>query len=274
MDAVPHPETLHTLIALAVISFASVIGSASFALGRYLERALPYLVALAGGTLLGTAGTHLLPEAMDRLGSRRTGLLFLTGLLGSFLLERFLSMLFQQADPCDHSAAPDVQPERFHHAHEHERISQKPLVTNILLSGAVHSFIDGVAITVAFTAGHQVGLATTIAVLLHEVPHHIADVGVLIYAGLQRSRAVLLNLLATTGCATGGVLILVSGLRSTSLAWWLLPLTAANFLYVGLAILMPELQREQGRRRSLWQAASLLVGATMMNALSRWIPGS
>ena len=274
MDAVPHPETLHTLIALTIISATSVIGSASFVLGRYLERVLPYLIALAGGTLLGTAGSHLLPEAMDRLGSRKTGLLFLAGLLGSFLLERLLMSLFQHTGPCHHSSALGSPTENFHHSHEHQHHSGNPLVANILLSGAIHSFVDGVAIAVAFRVAHPIGIATTIAVLLHEVPHHIADVGILIYAGLRRRRAVLLNLIATAGCATGGVLILVTGLRSASLTFSLLPITAANFLYIGLAILIPELQREQSRRRSFWQVTSLFGGAIFMNALSRWVPDS
>ena len=77
---------------------------------------------------------------MDRLGSRRTGLLFLAGLLGSFFLERLLSMLFQWSGPCNHVPAPDRPAEPFHHTHEHERTSQSPLVTNILMSGAVPAF--------------------------------------------------------------------------------------------------------------------------------------
>lgn len=261
MDAVPHPELLNTLLALLAISVASLLGSISFAFGKRLQMVLPYLLAAASGILISTAVTHLLPESVEHLHSvRRATLLFLLGLLGSFLLERLLSIGFE------YSASV---------GHVHERAlagAGKPLVTSILLSGAVHSFVDGVAISVAFAVGHEAGIATTLAVFLHEVPHHVADVGVLIYSGMSRGKATLLNLVATSGCALGGVLVLLSGLKSAAFTFTVLPIAAANFLYIGLAILVPELHREKNNKRSLIQAVSFLTAAAGMTALSYWEP--
>ena len=185
-------------------------------------------------------------RSMSGLGgvtAHQATFLFLLGLLGSFLLERLLSLAFTGG---------------------------RTLETSILLSGAAHSFVDGVAIAVAFAVGHEVGIATTLAVFLHEVPHHVADVGVLIYAGMSRGRATLLNLLATSGCAAGGVLVLLSGLKSPAFTFTVLPIAAANFLYIGLAILIPEMNREKSSRRSMIQAVSFLAAAGAMTALSYW----
>ena len=212
MDSTVHSEILHTLIALCIVSSASVIGSVSFALGRRLQALLPYLLGAAAGALLGTAVTHMLPEAMQRVGvGNRLSLLLVAGFLISFFLERLLWILFRGSGVTDDHGHLHVEGESFHHGHERDRHGHVGLVGNILFGGAVHSFMDGIAIATSFLVGHNIGVATTIAVLLHEVPHHIADVGVLVYSGLTRRRAVLLNSVATFGCAMGGVLVLVFG---------------------------------------------------------------
>ncbi|HEY1945445.1 MAG TPA: ZIP family metal transporter [Bryobacteraceae bacterium] len=268
MPSLSHSEILHTLVALAIVCAASLAGSATFALGKRLNAALPYLVSAATGALLATAVTHLLPEAIQRLGyGSQFCILLLIGFLVSFLLERLVWLLFQKTRNGVAGNAPEVI-NIIHHGHHHSRHGGIPLSTNILLSGAIHSLVDGMAIAAAFRVGHNTGVATTIAVLLHEVPHHIADVGVLIYTGLTKTRAILLNLLATTGCALGGIVVLAFGAGRVSEG--LLPVTAANFLYVAIGILMPELQREQNGRRSIWQVVCLLVTIVFIFELGRF----
>jgi zinc and cadmium transporter len=275
MQVTPHPELFHTLIALALVSIASVVGSVSFALGKRLRPVIPYLVSAAAGALLATALFHLVPEALEHSSSsREIGFLLTLGFLLSFVLERLLGMLFRD----DHNqnvanlAATGDEGSNIHHTHEHHHASGKSLITNVLLSGAVHSLVDGIGIAIAFTSSHAAGVATALAVLLHEVPHHIADVGVLIYSGLSKKRAMLLNLLATTGCATGGALVLLFGSSASILTPVLLPLTAANFLYVAIGILMPELQRERNQRRSLVEMAVLIAAVFIVVALSHYFP--
>ncbi len=269
----PHPETLHTVIALVVVSLTSLAGMVSFALGRRLQMVLPYLISAAAGALIGTAFAHFLPEAILEVGAgRKLTLLLLTGLLGSFLLERFLWMFYQEKVQ-ETSEVETASIASIHHGHEHDHHSGKPLVANILLGGAAHSFIDGIAIATAFAVGHKIGLATTIAVLLHEIPHHVADVGVLIYSGLSKRKAVLLNLLATAGCATGGFIVLLLGSRTTSLVPILLPITTANFIYIAVAILLPELQRERNGKRAAIQSVCLIGGVGLMCALSGYVQG-
>ena len=271
----PHPELFHTLIALAAVSIASVVGSVSFALGKRLQAVIPYLVSAAAGALLGTALCNLVPEALERSTSGRTiGLLLTFGFLLSFVVERLLGMVFHEehTESVSAMAAAVGETARIHHTHEHNQANKKSLITNVLLSGAVHSLVDGIGIAVAFTSSHAAGVATALAVLLHEVPHHIADVGVLIYSGISKRRAILLNLLATTGCAVGGVLVLLFGSSASVVTPVLLPITAANFLYIAVGILMPELQRERNQRRSLGQIAVLITAVLVISSLSRFFP--
>lgn len=269
MEAFRHSEIYDTVVALAAVSVASVAGSASFALGKRLHTALPYLVSAAAGALLGTALTHLVPEGFELLGSASlTGLLLLGGFLFSFLLEHLLWLLFHRANEAVSVEASLPHAGHFHHKHEYSRTSGRGLAANILFSGGVHSFIDGIAVAAAFAVSHTAGLATTLAVLIHEVPHHLADVGVLVYSGMTKRRAVLLNFLATMGCAMGGLLVLVSGAKFRPFTAALLPITAANFLYIAVAILMPEMQKEQDRRRSTLQTLCLSGAAALMWWLS------
>lgn len=253
MNAVPHPEILNTVLALGAISAVSFVGSISFVFGKRLRGVLPYLLAIASGILVSTAVTHLLPEAIEQLHSvKRATFLFLVGVAGSFVLERLLSILFKYSGDLSHEAGRE------------RTLVGTPLASNILLSGAVHSFVDGVAIAIAFTVGHEIGIATTVAVLLHEVPHHIANVGVLLYAGMSKGRSAGLNLLATLGSALGGLLVLLFGSQSAGFTMTVLPLAAANFLYIGVAILMPELHRERSGRRSLLQMVCFLLALSGM----------
>ncbi|HMF78247.1 MAG TPA: ZIP family metal transporter [Bryobacteraceae bacterium] len=271
MPSLPHSEIIHTLAALTIVSAASLAGSASFALGKRLDAALPYLVSAATGALLATAVTHLLPEAIQQFGyGSKFCVLLLFGFLVSFLLERLVWVLFQKTRNGVTAAAERDGSKIIHHAHEHCRPHGIPLSTNILLSGAIHSLVDGMAIAAAFGVGHSAGVATTIAVLLHEVPHHIADVGVLMYTGLTKSRAIVMNLFATTGCAMGGVVVLAVGTGAGNVSQVLLPITAANFLYVAIGILMPELQKERDGRRSMAQVVCLLATLLFIFELGRF----
>ena len=269
MEPPPHPETIHTLLALTLVSVLSLSGSLTVVLGKRLQALLRYLVGAAAGALLGIAFGDLIPEAVEATGTGpRLGLLLTAGFLGSFLLERVLSSLFQSDDDVSAENSLCAELGDFHHAHEHSAASGRPLVANILFGGAIHSFIDGIAIATGFTVSLKLGVAATIAVLLHEVPHHVANVAVLIFGGLSKLKAVLWNLLAGSGCLIGGALVLLLGRHVTNLPGILLPVTATNFLYIAGAILVPELQTERNGWRSVKQVFCLAAGVALMFGLS------
>ncbi len=226
-----HPETIHTLLAIGLVSLLSLSGILTFVLGNRLGKALPYLVGAAAGALLGIAFAHILSEAVEKTGTGpKLGLLLMSGFLGSFLLERSLSIFLHKETGRSDENRKESASSSFHHLHERDQASGRPLVANILFGGAIHSFIDGVAIATGFAASHKLGVAATVAILLHEVPHHVADVGVLIYGGLGKAPAVLWNTLAGCTCIVGGGLSLLLGQHVTHLEAILLPVTAANFI--------------------------------------------
>jgi zinc and cadmium transporter len=231
---------------------------------------------MAAGALLGTAFGHLLPEAVERLGSGpKLSSLLLASFVCFFVLERTLNLcldggLENYDQPHDH-----CHPERFIKQPQIALASaHRSTITNLLFGAAIHSFIDGMALATGYSAGTHLGVITTVAVLLHEVPHHIGDVGILIHGGISIRRAVSLNLVAGSTAAFGALLVLLVGTRSEDVTNVLLPFTAANFLYIASASLMPELRRERGIWQSLTQTLLLVLGSLLMFLLSLFIPDS
>jgi zinc and cadmium transporter len=164
-----------TLVSIAAVSAIPLIAAAVLAGRSRLHTATLYLTSFAIGALLGTAFIHLIPEAYATLGpGSRVPLLVLGGFFGFFVLEKFLWAHSSHADPAGGSRMP-------------------PLATLNLVGDGVHNFVDGMVVAAAYTASGTLGIATTVAVVLHEVPQELGDVGVLLFAGLSIRRVALYN---------------------------------------------------------------------------------
>ena len=252
-----HPLDIHWIYSLgsvALVAAFSFVGMIGLAMSpKRLARTVPWLVSLAAGALLGTAMGHLLPESIERFGAGRqlSGLL-LSGFCAFFILDKVITVGSHRNHLSgthlhDHLLHPETAPPATFGK------QKGALATNILLGGAVHSFIDGIAIATAYTTRTDLGIIATTAVLLHEAPHHVGDVGILIHAGLPVRRAVLLNTLASMPSALGALLVLFIGSYTGTMAGVLLPFTTANFLYIAAATLVPEMQEERGLLQSVIQ---------------------
>jgi zinc and cadmium transporter len=245
----PGPNTTQLLYAIAsvtIVTAASLGGAVTFTLKRSdTGGVLPYLISLAAGALLGTASAHFLPEAVDRLGTGTALTIpFLAGFVLFFLFEKLISVFYAPAGDLGSGDRPH-------------------LLLNVLSGGAIHSFIDGIAVATAYLSNTKLGMVTTLAVILHEVPHHIGDMGILLYCGLGRRKALLLNLLATAASIVGVVLVLLVGTNGI-IANSLIPFATANFIYIATANLMPELQAERTPYRSALQVSCIAIGALTM----------
>jgi zinc and cadmium transporter len=211
-----------------------------------LRRLIRWLVGFAVGALLGASFLHLLPDAFSsaRTGPG-TGALVVLGFFGFFVLERYL-WRHGHGRPVD---APGRLP---------------PLASINLIGDALHNALDGMAIAAAFSAGPSLGVATTVAVVFHEVPQEIGDFGILLHAGLTRRRAILWNLVSATAAFGGALAVLLAGALVAGSGGALVPVVAGGFIYIAASDLVPEL-KEDGRG---WGTVALLVVITLGVGLS------
>lgn len=239
------------LLSVAAISGIGVLGAALLLRGRSVARILPLLVALAAGALLGDTFLHLLPHAVHAAGgfTPAIGWGLLGGLVGFFLVENLLHWHHHGEDLDDHG------PEGVH-----------SFGWMNLIGDAIHNWIDGALVAGAWLVSEEAGLATTVAVLLHEIPQEFGDMGVLLHAGFKPRRALLLNLLSAAAAFLGAGLVLVLD-AGTGIAEMLVPVAAGGFLYIACADLVPELHRRAKGKTRFATWAALLLGLALMAAL-------
>jgi zinc and cadmium transporter len=257
--------SVQALISVSVVSAISLVGLVAISRRHeVLARRLPLLVSLAAGVLVGGAVLHLLPEAADALGP---GLwlpgLFLLGFLGFFVLERYL--WFHHHGPPTGPLEPRA-PHRPGHGLAENCADPHPVVIMNLVGDGAHNLIDGMAIGAAYLIDPAAGLATTLAIALHEIPQEIGDFAVLVQGGLSVRRALLLNLLSALMAVVGTVVALGVGGRVDGFSAALLPITAGSFLYIAAADLIPEIHRHRDRSLAVAQGLFLFggVGITLV----------
>ena len=236
--------------ALGSVALVSAIPLIGLAVMRrppdQIARIVLLLLSFAVGALLGGALFHLIPEAVSRLGSGPAlSLYLLLGFLGFFVLEKFL-----WAHRHDTAGTPSLR--------------LQPLAALNLLGDGVHNAIDGMVIAAAYSADTSVGLATTLAVILHEVPQELGDFGILVYSGLPVRRAVLFNAASGLTAVLGAVVTLAVGEQLAGFTSALLPVAAGSFIYIAASDLIPELRRERGLRTAVWQVVLVLLGVVVM----------
>jgi len=232
---------VYTLASVAVVSLTALLGIVVLlASDRLLPSVVTYLVSFAAGALFGDAFLHLLPETAAEYGfDARTGLLVLAGLLLAFVVETYLS---------------------WHHHHTPSESHAEPLSYMILFGDLLHNLLDGVVIAASYLAALPVGIATTTAVLFHEIPQEIGDVAVLLYGGMSRRRALAFNLLTALSAFVGAGMVLLARDAIGDIDAFLLPLTAGNFIYIAGSDLIPAL-REEGHATA---GATLRMGAFVL----------
>ncbi|MDO8468353.1 MAG: ZIP family metal transporter [Candidatus Peribacter sp.] len=244
--------TLLSILSVFVVSAVSLIGMTTFVLREHLiRRLLLTFIAFSTGALLGDVFIHILPEmAMQSSGLATQFLLVLAGMLLSFIIEKGIHWRH-----CHCSALP----ERSGHIH--------PVGIMNLIGDGLHNFIDGALIAGSYLISPQIGLATTIAVLLHEIPQEIGDFAILLFSGFSTRRALLLNLLTACIAFLGAAIILMTAKSVPLLEWVLLPVAAGNFLYLAGSDLIPELHKESRPSHAVLQLITILAGVGVMQLL-------
>lgn len=238
---------LYSIASVLIVSVISLVGVFTLSLKEVaLRKYLFLLVSLAAGALIGDAFIHLIPEAFEEARDPMlVSVAIVAGILVFFVLEKVL------------------------HWHHHDATSEAehaihPTGRMILFSDGVHNFIDGLIIGASYMVSIEVGIATTLAIILHEIPQEIGDFGVLINSGYSTTRALLLNFLSALAALLGTVIALVIGGASETLALWLVPLAAGGFIYIAMADLIPEMQKTRHIPHSILQLLLVLVGIGAM----------
>lgn len=243
---------LYILGSIGVVSGISLVGAAFISLREVRLRAMIFLlVSLSAGALFGDVFLHLLPELFDGGTSPLLiSVLVLAGVLLFFVLEKFLY---------------------WRHCHiegdEEEARKVRPLGTLVLVGDAAHNALDGAVIAASYLVSVEAGIATTIAVILHEIPQEIGDFGVLLHTGFSRVRALLFNFISALAAFGGaGIVFMLGGLsdRATTIT---LAVTAGTFLYIAGSDLIPEIHKTSDMRKSLIQFFTVLLGIGLMALL-------
>jgi zinc and cadmium transporter len=231
------------LISTFIVSLISLIGIITLAIRDDLLRKIIFcLIGFSAGALIGSAFLHILPEALEKTKSTTVFYYLILGLTLFFLLERYL-----------------------HWRHCHDKDCQIHAFTYLNLFGeAFHNFIDGIAIAASFVISFRLGLATTIAIILHEIPKELGNFGVLIYGGFSRSKALFYNFISALAAIFGALFGYFISDFAHGFSEFVMPLTAGGFIYIATSDLIPEIHKETNQRKATLAFISFLFGIVFM----------
>lgn len=236
-----------SIFAVVMISLISLVGITALWLGeKRLRKILLYLVSFSAGALFGDAFIHLIPEVIDYRGfGLSVSLSILFGILFSFVLEKFLRWR--------HCHIPTSK----EHPHSFAYMN--------LFGDSVHNLIDGLIVGGSFMVSISVGIATTLAVIFHEIPQELGDFGVLIHGGFSKRKALWFNLLTAFTAIVGTIIALTFGAMIQDFNSFLISFAAGNFIYIAGSDLIPELRKDEADlKRSFLQIVSVCLGILVM----------
>lgn len=248
------------IAATIVVSFFSLGGIYALSISeRALHRIVYVIIGFSAGTIMGAVYFDLLPEAIELVENDLVYVYIALGFVSFFFLERFIYWYHGHghSEDIEHLPAIPGRPDTREFAYLN------------LVGDAIHNFIDGLIIAVSFLVGEAVGVATTIAVIFHELPQEMGDYGILVYGGFSRRRAMALNFAVALTVVMGGALALLFIESVEALSGVLIALAAGGFIYLGASELIPELQQEKTLRRSAVQFTAFLLGMCLIWLLGR-----
>lgn len=228
---------LYIMIAVIINSIISLIGILFIRMEEEkIKNILMIFVALSAGTLFSVSLYHLLPESIDAIGIQNSIKILIIGFLLFFFLEKIL---------------------RWHHCHEYK--CKHSVGKLVLLADGLHNFIDGVIISVSFLTSFNLGILTTTAILMHELPQEIGDFFVLLYSGIMKRKALFYNFISQVVCVFGATLVFI--FRDLIIVNpYVLSIAAGGFLYISSSDLIPEIVKEDNKKKSFISLLVFLLG--------------
>lgn len=231
------------LAASLIVSLISLAGIITLLLKeRLLGEILLLLISFSAGALIGGAFLHLIPEAVEKSGHSQVYSLVIIGFILFFILEKYL---------------------HWRHCHEGKCDIHTFTYLNLFGDGA-HNFIDGIIIGSSFVVNVNFGIATSFAIIMHEIPQEIGDFGVLVYGGLSKHKALFYNFLSAATAILGTIIGFILASASDIFLKLLMPLAAGGFIYIASCDLVPELHKEQDIRKATLAMAAFILGVAFM----------
>ncbi len=240
---------LYSLLSVFIVSLISLIGIFTLSIKQEkLKTILIYLISFSAGALFGDAFIHLLPELVKEKGfTIISAISIVSGILIFFILEKFVHWQHCHMPVCKE------------HIHSFAYMN--------LVGDSLHNFIDGLIIAASYIVSVPVGLATTLAVLLHEIPQEIGDFGVMIHGGFSRTKALSLNFITALTAVLGVIIGLLLNNYSENIKYFIIPIAIGGFIYIAGSDLIPELHKETNIKRSIIQIITFILGVLIMLSL-------
>ncbi len=197
------------------------------------------LIPFAIGTLLGAAFLGMIPQAQEQLTGERVFPFVIGGFLLFFMLEKFAVWRHCHEEPCDvHSQAGSL----------------------ILFGDSLHNFVDGIVIVAAFTSSISLGITTSVAIIAHEIPQEIGDFTILLESGFTKVKAFVFNGVSSLTALAGAVIAYFLLPLLLSLVPYILAISAASFIYIALADLIPGRRTTGGLKSLSWELPIIALG--------------
>ena len=235
---------LWAISASIAVSLISLVGVVSLAFKpKQLDRILLLLVGFGAGGLIGGGFLHLLPEALDKTKNYHSVfMIVILGFILFFILEKFLF---------------------WRHCHDGKCNVHVFTYLNII-GDAIHNFIDGLIMGGSFFIDIHVGMMTTLAIILHEIPQEFGDFGVLVYGGFSPKKALYFNFLSAITAIAGTVIGYLFSTHISGFSAFLLPFAAGGFFYIAACDLIPQLHKEPNRKIATASMICFVLGVLLM----------
>lgn len=253
----PDPGLLIWILGFAALgSLLSLAAGAGYLLlpTRLREHTVAHLISFATGTLLGVTFMDLLPEALEAQAQNGP-----EGVMTTVLAGIFLFFVLEKALIWRHAHHVDGHGHAMHHL--------KPVGPLVFVGDTFHNFLDGILLTAVFVSDFELGVLAGLAMITHEIPQELGDFAIMLDSGFSRARTFLWNGVSSLAMIVGALL-----------AWWQLPLierylahviafTAASFIYIAVADLIPSLHRGVKLRETVAQVSLIVAGIALIGLL-------
>ena len=238
------------LASISLVSLISLVGIVTFLIkGKPLQEIIFYFVGFSAGALIGGAFLHILPEALEKSSPTFVFSWVISGITLFFLMEKY-----------------------FYWRHCHDENCQVHSFTYLNLIGdSLHNFFDGMVIAASFTVSIKVGLATTLAVIAHEIPHELGNFAVLVYGGFSKLKALFFNFLTVLTAFLGALIGYFLAEKAGHFSDFILPITAGGFIYIASSDLIPEIHKENNQKRSTLAFVAFILGIIFMALAKKFL---